>query len=803
MLKKNIFLSLYLCLCAPALLPAQYTSVTVSGLLKNTEDSALVYAHIILSYEKDSSLVSGTVSGPDGRFSLPDIHPGAYRLTCNMQGYDTLLKTVFIGSLTEYLDLGTLIMFIRKTDFQELKVTARKEEVGERMDKKTFTLEKNISQSGGSVLQAMQNLPGVTIQDGKLMIRGSDQVIILIDGKQTALTGYGGQASLDNIPASAIERIEVINNPSSKYEANGQAGIINIIMKKDRREGFNGKAGLSTGLGALWIKRDNLPGIRPQYQRTPKMNPSLGFNYRKKNINVFFQGDILYNPTLNKNEFVTRTYDNGTIIRQQTKRNRNTTVGTARLGFDYDLGKRDLLTFSTLFSSEKILDNGDQPFFNDSFADRKRLWQFLEDEVKTTLTASTNYRHKYAEPGHSINLSANYTFHRENEKYFFTNFMPTFTGLDAFKLLSDEHVVEFGIDYIRPLKYGRLETGLKYRWRYIPTHMQFLPGLNSPLDTSAGGGATYSEHIPASYVNYIYEDPKFEIESGIRMEYVQVKYAVDPANKIYSSNGYQYLKPFTNLRFAYKINKRNKLSASYNRRVDRPNEFDIRVFPKYDDAEIIKVGNPALRPQYTNSVELGYKTSWKKAYLYTALYQRAAQGTMTRIASTVPGSNIIYSIMQNAGKSNNTGIECLFSSDISRFFNFNINVNAYQHTIDAFTIENKYPVPRIFHADKSQMFSGSAKFNGFFNFNKQYAFQLTGVYLAPDLIPQGKIGARFSLDIGLKKDIQKGKGQLFLNASDLLNTMVIRKRISADGFTYSSSDYYETQVVRIGYNYKF
>ena len=138
----------------------------------------------------------------------------------------------------------------------------------------------------------MQNLPGVTVQDGKVQLRGNDKVTILIDGKQTAMTGFGNQTGLDNIPASSIERIEIINNPSSKYDANGNAGIINIIMKKNKQEGFNGKVGFTTGLGALWVRKENLPTIRPQYTFTPKVNPSLSLNYRKEKINIFFKRTI-------------------------------------------------------------------------------------------------------------------------------------------------------------------------------------------------------------------------------------------------------------------------------------------------------------------------------------------------------------------------------------------------------------------------------------------------------------------------------------------------------------------------------
>ncbi len=801
----NRYWVLVVCLfLGQGVLYCQQADVTVSGVVKDKADkTTLPYVSMVVKNTTDSSFVSGTISKDDGRFTLTGIKPGNYLLQLSYTGYTTKTQSLFVGTLSDFLDLGDIEMETSQKTLSQVEIIGEPDEVNGKMDKKTFAVENNVAQSGGSVLQVMQNLPGITVQDGKVQLRGSDKVVVLIDGKQTALTGFGNQASLDNIPASAIDRIEIINNPSAKYDANGNAGIINIIMKKNSQEGFNGKVGLTTGLGALWVKKDNLPTIRPQFQATPKLNPSLSLNYRKKSINVFAQGDFLYNPTLNKNEFVTRTYDDGTVINQQTKRNRQTTVTTAKAGFDWNINDNNNFTLSTLFSSEKILDNGDEPFFNQDLTIRNRLWQFLEDELKTTVTATSAYQHKFKQPGHLFNMGLNYTYHRENEKYFFTNIMPTYTGLDAFKLISDEHVADFNFDYVRPLKYGRLEAGVKFRWRAIPTNMQFIPGLNSPLDTNAGGWATYKETIPALYGTYIFENTKFEVEAGLRVEYVGVDYKVNPNHNTYKSNGYNYTQPFPNVRLAYKINSNNKLSFFYNRRVDRPNEVDIRIFPKYDDAEIIKVGNPALNPQFTNSLELGYKTSWNWGYFYSSLYHRMATGTITRIGSIVPGSTLIYSIMQNAGKSYTSGLELMLSHDVSKLFTFNINLNTYRNQINAFTVQNKYPAPNTFTAAQDQLISGNVKLNTFFHLPKQFDIQFTAIYLAPDLIPQGRIDQRFTLDIGVKKQIQKGKGQLFLNATDLLNTMVIKKTIRGNGFNYISSDYYETQVIRVGYSYKF
>ena len=524
-------------------------------------------------------------------------------------------------------------------------------------------------------------------------------------------------------------------------------------------------------------------------------------NYRKKKINFFLQGDNLYTHTLNKNEFVDRYYDNGDTVRQQTKRNRDTNIVTGKTGFDWYKDQSNTISVSALFSSEKILDHGDEPFFNGSLTERLQLWQFLEDELKTTVTATASWQHKFTQPGRLLNVGFNYTFHRENEKYFFTNIMPTFTGKDAFKLISDEQVGDLNVDYIQPLRYGRFETGLKLRKRYIPTNMQFFPGLNSPLDINAGGWANYGELIPALYGNYVFESRKVEIEAGLRVEYVEVKYNVNPEHPVYKSSGYNYTQPFPNLRFAYKINSSNTLSVFYNRRVDRPNEVDIRIFPKYDDAGIIKVGNPALRPQFTNSFELGYKSSWTNGYLYTALYHKMMYATITRIGSIVPGSNLIYNIFQNAGHSRLSGVEMIFSQNVANWAVLNVNLNGYQNTIDAFSVVNKYPQENTFSAGKQEIISGSVKVNGLFHLPKKWDLQITAVYMAPDIVPQGKVYSRTYVDMGVKKAF--GKSEVFLNATDVANTLRIKKRVIGDGFYYVSSDYYETQVFRLGYTYKF
>lgn len=779
--------------------------MTVSGLVRDKSSQEPVgYVNVVLFSEKDSTFVVGTVSAENGRFSIADVSPGNYFLELSFVGYITKRQPMYVGTLTGFLDLATIELEEDSKVLAEVVVTGGMEAVSEELNKQTYTLSDNISQQGGSVLQAMQNLPGVTVEQGKLLIRGNEKVVVLMDGKQTALTGFGNQSGLDNLPASAIDRIEIINNPSSKYDANGNAGIINIILKKEDQYGLNGKAGLAAGLGALWVRKENLPGIRPQYQATPKINPSLALNYRKAKTNFFLQADNLYTETLNKNEFVTRTYDDGTVINQQLKRNRNTNVFNTNAGIDWFLNDYNTLTVSGLFSQESIKDYGDQPFFNGNTGESLRLWQFLEDEVLTAAMATVAYEYKFLQPGHKLNAGFHYTFDREDEKYFFTNTTSSFTAEESFFLIADQKVLDFTVDYTKPLKHGLLETGFKFRNRTIPTNMQFNPAAeNSVLDTGADGKATYKEIIPALYGNYIYEVKKLEAELGLRVEYVNLEYEVDPNHNTYQSDGYNYFQPFPNARLTYKISDRNRVSVFFNRRVDRPDEVDIRIFPKYDDAEIIKVGNPALRPQFTNSVELGYKTSWNTGDMYFAAYHRFAEGTITRIATTLPGSYLIYATTQNAGTSYNTGVELTYNQEIAKGYSSNLTANVYRNQINAFTVENKYPEPHIFSAPLQKVFSGNIKWNNIVRLKHGLEAQATLLYLAKDILPQGEIAPRYSLNLGIKKAIQKGKGELFINATDLFNTLVIKKEIQGTDFRYTSEDYYETQVIRVGYSYKW
>ncbi|NLA63894.1 MAG: TonB-dependent receptor [Bacteroidales bacterium] len=787
---------------------AQIDNAVISGVVRHEQTKELLpYVNIVVT-DSDDSFLTGTITNEKGIFTVEGLSTGDYSLKVSFMGFTERTVPFHVGRLNNFLDLGTISLVESATQLDEVTVTATRMEVSSAMDKKTFAIEDNISQQGGSVLQVMQNLPGVTIdRDGKIFLRGSDKVTILIDGKQTAMTGMGSQSGLDNIPASAIGTVEIINNPSAKYDASGMAGIINIVFKKDQEFGWNGKAGITLGVGALAEKEPNLTGIRKQYSYTPKVNPSFSVNYKQEKTNFFVQADLLYHQQMMKNEFTQRTYANGDVVNQQFLENRKQPIYNINAGVDYNPNKRNTFTFSTLFNYREYTDLGDIPYDN-AAGDRIRLWQYYENEVNQTLFATVTHKLSFNQPGHSLTSSFNYSFRRKDEVFNFTNelYNTSKIGTGTTGLVADEHIFDLTVDYSKPLKTGRLEVGTKQRARNFPNDIYFKPGNNSILDTGLSGSAEYREWLSAVYGTYIYEHKKFELEAGLRIEYANVDYLVDPNHSVYESTGFDYIDPFPSVRATWLISDNSRISAFYNRRVDRPSEKELRTFPTYASPEILSMGNPNLQPQFTQSVELGFRQSWNGGYLYSAAYHRMSTDILTKIITEVPdqsSSTLLAEVNQNADKGQNTGIELVLNQQLGSKVRLNANGNIYRNEIGAFSIINAYPNNIAFTGEKQSIVSGNAKVNIIAKIFKDAEFQITGTYLARDIIPQGKILARYSIDAGLTKNIQNGKGELFINASDILNTLVMRYEIKGETFNLVSDDYYETQVVRVGYQYRF
>ena len=297
----------------------------------------LPYSNIILISGTSGETITGTIAENDGRFVIKGIPGGTYIINITFIGYETVEVPILVGELNETYDLGRVDLNESFANLDEVVISAKRDIISSDLDAKSYYASEFLATSGGSTLDMMKSLPGLTVnQEGKVELRGSDKVSVLIDGQQSALTGFGSQKGLENIPASQIESIEIINNPSAKYDASGMAGIINIKMKQENQIGLNGDIGFTLGDGVLVKRKADLPTGMSSFSNNLKYTPSLNLNYRTTKANIFLQAYWINQERLPNNEFSTRYYDSGTITESQVAENRAQNHYNIKLGFDWN-----------------------------------------------------------------------------------------------------------------------------------------------------------------------------------------------------------------------------------------------------------------------------------------------------------------------------------------------------------------------------------------------------------------------------------------------------------------------------------
>ncbi|MCJ7714975.1 MAG: TonB-dependent receptor, partial [Anaerolineales bacterium] len=393
--------------------------ITISGrVMEGDTEVPLGFATATINETTSGTLVSGAVCDEEGRFELIGLFLGEYTISVSFVGYEEHTQALLVGELNENFDLGNIRLYPLAESLDEVSISAQKSAISSEMDKKTYSADDMLAQAGGSVLDAMKTMPGVTVdQEGKVILRGSDKVVVLIDGKQSSLTGFGNQKGLDNIPVANVDRIEIINNPSAKYDARGMAGIINIIYKKEKEEGLNGDVGFAYGIGALTKPKADLPTELGSYSANSKYIPSLNMNYRRKKVNFFLQSEAMFLNSLPNNEFTTRYYDDGRITASQVPENRTQQHYITKGGVDFLFNESNTLTLSGIYDWEKHVDTAQVPYIDLLTGDRYRYIAWNEEEITGYMNYAATYKHKFAQAGHELDVSAQYTKGWEDETY--------------------------------------------------------------------------------------------------------------------------------------------------------------------------------------------------------------------------------------------------------------------------------------------------------------------------------------------------------------------------------------------------
>lgn len=801
---KNLIRLLVLLLSNTVL--AQGDATVFGTVINSISSEPLPFVTVTIQTETAGAQPLGALTDSTGYFEISGLAAGNYALAATLAGFEPAASSVLVFAGNDNYDLGTLALNISSTGVEEITVTGQQSNAVPTLDTRIYNLNDNVAQATGSLADVMRTLPGITVeQDGRIQLRGSDRVVILIDGKQSSLTGFGNQAGLDSIPAGKIQSIEIINNPSSQFDATGMAGVINITYKEDDTQGLTGDIGLTAGVGQLSKRKDDLPTDLGSFSNNPKVIPSVNLAYNTDEFRYYFNLEAFLREGLPNNEFTTRFYDDGRITYSQVPENRKQGQGILNAGMDWNIDENNLFTLSTVIDYESHEDNAEVPYIDGSSMQRYRFWFWREEEDTGFFNLNANYEHRFREPGHQISGSVQYTVGNEDEDYFLNDRSAIRSSTDVFHLKATTHTLPAQIDYVKPLKNGRVEIGAKYQHRRLPVTYDVERGVASIIYQGLGDWSEWGEDVYSGYANLVRETPVWGIEGGVRIEQTDVYYDLAPENIYYpTSDAYDYLKVYPNFRVSYNLSDSSKLAAYYTSRVDRPGEQELRIFPKYDDPEILKVGNPYLRPQFTNNLELAYEQLWDSGSFIFSLYQRDIDDPFIRVFD-IDASNPRYSIINrlytNVGHATNEGLELILTQDFADFWEFSGSFNWYENTFDEFNTQLLFPVVRPFTVAATSDDTWNLNLNNQIDLPYDIRMQLSLTYYAAKNFAQGEDAARSSLDLGLRKQVLAGKGEVVFSVTDLFNKFGIRQEIAGNGFDAIYENYYETQVVSLGLRY--
>lgn len=797
-------------ICFFALSLNLFSQTTISGRVLSKEDRQPLISTTISVFKAGSTeLVTGTITNEQGRFSVTVMSSGEYDFVISNIGYEPIKQKVLAGTLNKVLDLGNFYMNPSSLELGEVKIVGQKQAVSSSLDRKVYSAENFISGSAGSALDIIKNLPGIMIdQESRIILRGSDKVAILVDGKQSSLTGFGSQKGLENIPASQIESIEVISSPSAKYDASGMAGIVNIKFKKSAENGFSGDIGLSPGIGMITKRKADLPTGMSSYSNNLKLTPSLNLNYKTGKLNLYWQSYLIHQRRLPNNEFTTRFYDNGDMVESQVAENRSQNHYNMKLGLDWNPSPENTITIFGLYDYEWHIDTTRVWYFmNEDYPSPIRKWGFHESEGTGFANITLQHKYRFQQAGHELSSQFLFTKGWEDETYNLSQDGPSpypVIRTDRTWVMAPEYVYLLSSDYTKPLPFGRLEAGVSGKIRHMPiTYTVTKDPENTALIYNFGDWSKWDEKMAGAYVNMVAEFPKTDIEAGLRGEYTNVSYKFAP-NPYFNEDQYDYFSLFPNVRLTLKMNKAHKLSLFFNRRIDRPGEDILRIFPKYDDPELLKIGNPSLRPQFTMNFELAHKYLWQSGSFYTSLYHKIIDDYYTRIYIQDPLHNeITIKAYDNLGRATNSGLEVTFDQMITKLWKISVSTNFYINKIFAHSGQIEFPEPQSYSISKRTDTPFFTKLTSQLNLPGDFLLEMTGQYFSRKNIGQGRELSRGGIDLGIKRSLAGNKLELNFSATDILNTMGIRQKIDGQGFLAEYQNFYETQVFTLALRYKF
>lgn len=792
---NGIMRSFIIVLTALALLTAAALSQTKTGKISGTvvdkkSNLPIEGADVIVYKQSDSSMVKGAQTDATGSYTITDIPQGTFYIRANLVGYNfAVVSGVQITDAQSVVAINPIKLGQGETTTEEIVVEGEKSLIEFKPDKRVFNVSKDITAQGGTLIDLLRNVPSVSVdQDGNISLRGGEGVKIMIDGRQAGLEGQNRNAILEQISASQVESIELITNPSAKFEAEGSVGILNIVLKKNESlsTGYNGSLGLNMGTG------DKYSGQFSLSMRTNKMNIYGNYGYNQRNMVSSGFSDLIYlNNSTNLSE----------ISRENSGRGRNKSHNV-KLGLDYFFDKQNTLGLSVNFRKQDR--NGLDKNFNRQFDNNGGL---ISDYYSTSnslekgysLDASANYVLKFKAPQQTLSVDLSYSRDKddENEDNYDTYITPVNTTPFKQQEVSNEMRDGFTgkVDYVHPFtKDIKLEAG--YRGSYNKRDNDY--GIDT-FDYNSGqfihdNGESnrfiYKEIINSGYGIYTQQLGSFGFSLGLRAEHTKVNGELVTTGQFFDRN---YIDFFPSASISQKISSTSEIQLSYARRINRPRQRQLNPFRSLNGSNNYQEGNPNLNPEFTDALELNFIQYLPFATITPSVFFRQTKDEITRQRVLLDSISTLSTFV-NLNKSRSYGGELIISSNPAKFINLNATFSYYRNELDASNLVNAT-------SNSANIWSARGVSN--IILPADLSAQLSYFYSGKRVTPNGTIDPFQSFDAAIKKDLFGKQLSITLRATDIFNTAKFKYNFTDASFIETSERIRDSRGLFLNISYKF
>ncbi len=796
---KSVTLSIFLLFLSACIVafgqsrPGQSPSKsTISGQVKTTAGQPLEFATILLVKATDSTaLVKGAISDAAGIYTFDNVLSGQYRVAAQQVGYT---KTYSVPFAVEAGQLGVtapaLAIAEESKNLKEVKVVAKKQFIEQQVDRTVINVENSIVASGNTALEVLEKAPGVTIdrQNDQIQLKGKSGVIVMIDGKQTYLSVQEVSNLLKNTPSDNIEKIEIITNPGSKYDASGNSGIINIKMKRDKNFGTNGTAIIGAGVG-----------------RFEKTNASLNLNHREGRLSSFGSINGFYGRRFQTNELnrVVPLAGQTAYIDQSSYRVNQSENLNVRAGFDYNLSKKSTIgAVVTGFTNHWEQPNGINTSYIQNSARQITLVPTTivkSDNRWQNLTGNVNYKYDFDGKGREITADADYSRFNANNLNDMTTRFYNEAGQEVqpsqrFRnpMVASIDIWAAKADYVHPTKNGKFEAGAKSSVVNTDNDMQYFDIVDGRevLNKSQTNLFRYRENINAAYTNYAAKlNKKTSIQAGLRVEHTNSEGNSVTLNRVVSRN---YVNLFPTLHVSRQLDTNNVLNFSYSRRIDRPSYQDLNPFRFYLDKYTYQEGNPYLRPQMTHSVELTHV--FKGAFSTALGYSRTNDIIIREVPGQNPEDSTTFVMTQNLKLQQNVNLTLSFPVTVTKWWKMQNNVSVLYNKLETNYRGGQLDVNFVTY----NVYASNT-----FTFTKTLSGELAGWYNSAGIYGFFKSQPMGAFSLGLQKKVLDGKGSIKLNANDPFWMNQFRGAANYQDINFKIRARWESRVVRATFTYRF